>query len=297
MTDNLRGALYMTAAMLFFLINDSFMKSLSDELPLMQALMLRGAGTILVLLVMAAVRGGLRFDLPRRDWGLVLLRMLGEIGGAYFFISALFHMPLGNAQAILQALPLAVTLAAALFLGEPVGWRRLTAIGIGFVGVMLIVRPGTEGFNVYSLYALMSVLAVVLRDLATRKMSPEVPAMTVALATAAGVCLFGTLGTLTEGWVPVSPKAGLQLSAAVIFVFLGYMFSIMTMRTGEIAFVSPFRYTSLVFALFVGFVVFDEWPRPLTLLGAAIVVGTGLFSFWREQRLARAEAARAGATG
>jgi drug/metabolite transporter (DMT)-like permease len=231
--------------------------------------------------------GALRFDLPPRDWGLVALRTVAEIGAAYTFITALFNMPLANATAIIQTIPLSVTLAGALFLREPLGWRRLTAIVVGFAGVLLIVRPGTEGFTVYSIYALVSVLFVTLRDLATRRLSHAVPSLTVALTAAAGVALFGALGTAGSDWVPVTPRAGLLLAGATAFVIGGYLCSVMVMRVGDLGVVAPFRYTSLLFALVLGLVVFGDWPSSITLLGAAIIAGSGIYTLLRERHLKR----------
>jgi S-adenosylmethionine uptake transporter len=221
---------------------------------------------------------------------------VGEIGAAFFFITALFHLPLANTTAIIQTIPLAVTLAGALFLREPLGWRRLTAILVGFAGVLLIVRPGTDGFNAYSVYALVSVLFVVLRDLATRRLSADVPSFTVAISAAAGVGLFGGLGAAaTADWVTVSPRAGLFLAGASVFIVGGYVFSVMVMRVGDLATVAPFRYTSLIFALLLGFLLFGEWPSGLTLLGAAIIAGSGIYTLLRERRLRRRSVAAPGA--
>lgn len=288
MSDNLRGALLMMAGMAAFTVNDTFLKALADELPLMQAIFLRGVATTAFLYGLARSMGALRFDLPRRDWGLVLLRTAGEVAAAWFFLTALFNMPLANVTAILQSLPLTITLAGAVFLGEPVGWRRFAAIGIGFAGVLLIVRPGPEGFNLYALYALISVACVTLRDLATRRLSPAAPSLTVAVVGSAGVTLFGAAGTLTGAWAPISATAAWQLSGATVFVILGYLCSILVMRAGDLGFVALFRYTGLVWALLLGLAVFGHWPQPLTLLGAAIVAATGIFTLWRERRLARA---------
>ncbi len=282
-SDNTRGALLMMAGMAAFTLNDTFMKTLSDELPLFQAIFLRGVATTLFLVALARGLGALEFDLVRRDWGIVLLRTLGEIGAAYFFITALFNMPLANVTAILQSLPLTITLAGALFLGEAVGWRRMTAIVIGFAGVLLIVRPGVEGFTLHSVYALASVACVTLRDLATRRLSPSVPSLTVAAVSAAGVMLFGAAGTAAQGWTAVSPLAAAQLAGASVFVILGYVCSVMVMRAGDLGFVAPFRYTSLLWALLLGFAVFGTWPDPLTLVGAAIVAATGIFTLYRER--------------
>jgi S-adenosylmethionine uptake transporter len=296
LSDNTRGVLLMMGSMACFTLNDACMKAVGEELPLFQALLIRGLVTTILLLALARTAGGLRFDIPRRDWGLIGLRTVGEIGAAFFFITALFHLPLANTTAIIQTIPLAVTLAGALFLREPLGWRRLTAILVGFAGVLLIVRPGTDGFNAYSVYALVSVLFVVLRDLATRRLSADVPSFTVAISAAAGVGLFGGLGAAaTADWVTVSPRAGLFLAGASVFIVGGYVFSVMVMRVGDLATVAPFRYTSLIFALLLGFLLFGEWPSGLTLLGAAIIAGSGIYTLLRERRLRRRSVAAPGA--
>ena len=287
-SDNLRGALLMVGAMCAFTVNDAFMKAVAVNVPLFQAILLRGIGAIVCLTIMARLLGQLRFDLPRRDWGLILLRTGGEIGGTYFFLTALVNMPLANVSAILQALPLAVSLAAALFLGEALGWRRLTAIVIGFAGVLLIIQPGGDAFNSYSLYALASVACITLRDLAVRRMSRAVPSVLVALVAAVGVTCMGAVGSALTPWVAFSATSALQLAAATGCLIFGYIASVGAMRFGDIAYVAPFRYTSLLVALVLGVAVFGEWPNALALTGAGIVVATGLFTLYREAALGRA---------
>ncbi|MCC5971239.1 MAG: DMT family transporter [Pararhodobacter sp.] len=290
LTDNARGALMMMGAMAAFVINDALMKLVAVEMPLFQALFLRGLITTVVFFVIARRLGALRHALDRRDRALITLRVLAEAGSAYFFLTALFNMPLANVTAILQALPLTITLAGALFLREPVGWRRLLAILVGFVGVLLIVRPDADGFDHYAIMALMAVACVTLRDLVTRRMSRTVPSMTVALATAGGVTLFAFVGALSEGWV--MPSAGVRwaLSGAGLLIVAGYLLSITAMRVGELGVVSPFRYTGLVWALVLGWLIFGDWPDGVTLAGAALIVATGLFSLYREHRVRRAQA-------
>ncbi len=290
LSDNSRGAALMMASMAAFTLNDTFMKAASDELPLFQALTLRGLATSVLLLLVARAMGGLRLRVPRREWRLIAFRTLAEIAAAYFFISALFNMPIANATAILQALPLTVTLAGALFLGEAVGWRRLSAIFAGFLGVMLIVRPGSDGFTIFSVYALIAVVLVTFRDLVTRRLDKAVPSMTVALCAAAGVTLFGAVGSLGGTWAPLSPLAAGQLSAAAVMIIGGYLFGVMAMRVGEIAVVSPFRYTSLLWALVLGLFALGEWPDAISLLGGGIVVATGIYTFYRERQASRAAA-------
>ncbi len=285
MSDNMRGAAFMAAAMMTFTINDSFTKTLSDVMPLWQLLFLRGLGVTLCLIGLARFMGQLRFDLTRRDWVIMWVRSAAEIGGAFFFITALFHMPLANVSAILQVLPLSVSLAGAVFLKEALGWRRLLAILVGFGGVMLIVRPGGADFTVYSLYALGAVACVTLRDLVVRRLSSDVPSLMVSVVAAVGVTLVSGLASVAVEWQPVSlPEAG-RLMGATVFVIFGYIFSVAAMRVGEIGFVAPFRYTGLLTALVLGVLVFGEFPSGLTLLGAGIVVATGIFTLLRERRL------------
>ena len=279
--DNLRGALLMCGAMAAFTVNDTFMKALGAHLPLFQAVFLRGTLVTLALLAVASWRGTLRLGLPRRDWNLLAVRTLAEIGAAYTFITAIFHMPLANATAILQALPLTVTMAGALFLGERVGWRRWTAIGVGFGGMLLVVKPGAEGFDAWSLYVVAAVGFVTLRDIATRRISAAVPSGMVAVVGAAGVTVWGGVMMLAEGAVPVPPAAWALVAGAAGAVMLAYTCSVGTMRVGDVSFVAPFRYSSLLFALVLGFAVFGEFPGPYTLAGAAILMATGVYTLLR----------------
>ncbi|MGR3514879.1 MAG: DMT family transporter [Paracoccaceae bacterium] len=283
-SENLRGAALMTAAMTAFTLNDMFVKLLGDHLPFFQFLLLRTIGATVFMFWLAARAGAIRWPEKKQDRWLIAVRSLAEMAAAYFFLTALIHMPIANVTAILQALPLTVALGAALFLGEEVGWRRFAAIGIGFLGVFLIVRPGAEGFSIYAIYALLAVAAVTIRDLAARKLSPEVPSLTVALAAVTTILVFSGVGALGTEWVALRPADWLWLSGSIITIIGGYLFSVSAMRSGEIGFVAPFRYTSLLVALVIGLLVFHEWPDHITMIGAAIVVATGLFTLWRERQ-------------
>lgn len=276
-----------------FTFNDACMKAVSSEVPFFQALFMRGVLTTSLLWFMAYLTGAFRtFSINGKDAKFIALRTLGEVGGTYFFISALYHMPLANVTAVLQALPLTVTLAGAVFLGDRIGWRRMVAILIGFIGVLLIIRPGPDGFDQYSLYACAAVLCVTFRDLAVRRIGRQVPAILVACIAATAVTLFAATGAVTTEWVSVAPRTLGVLALAAVFIMGGYLFSVLTMREGDIAFVAPFRYTGMLWALLVGYAVFGDWPANLTLLGAAIVVGMGLFSFWRERQLEKRQVNR-----
>jgi S-adenosylmethionine uptake transporter len=286
-SDNLTGALLMMGSMAAFTFNDAMVKGLSGQVPLFQVMFLRGVLTTVLVAGIAWWMGALARRLPREDLWPVFWRMVGEIGSAFFFLSALFNMPLANISAIMQALPLTITLAAAVFFRDPVGWKRMAAILAGFVGVMLIVRPGTEGFNIYSVYGLAAVAFVTLRDLATRKLSRDVPSMLVTLITSCAIMIFFGLASLTDTWVPMDVRATALITGAAVMVIGGYLCSIMVMRVGEISFIAPFRYTSLLWALILGWVVFGDWPQTITLVGASIVVASGLFTLYREAQVSR----------
>ena len=283
MTDNQRGAALMIASMTAFTLNDACMKALGAELPLFQAIFLRGVLASVALYGLVRFYGRLSLPVGAKDRWLVALRTACEVGAAFFFISALFNMPIANVTAILQALPLTVTLAGAVFLREPVGWRRWLAILVGFAGVVLIVRPGTDGFTLYSVYALLAVVCVTVRDLAARRMSAGVPSTTAAFFAALGVAVLGAIGSIGSEWVAVSAGSVGLLVLATGFLVVAILTSVMTMRVGDLAVVTPFRYTSLLVALILGLVVFGEWPDALTLIGAGVIIAMGLFTIWREQ--------------
>ena len=280
---NFHGALLMTGSMAAFTVNDAFMKLLSVDLPFFQLLFLRSAGVVILMAMLAFRARAMHFEMAKGDRMLIALRSLSEVGAAWFFISALFHLPIANVTAIVQALPLTVTLGAALVLGEPVGWRRFAAIGVGFIGVWLIVRPGTEGFDIYSLYAVAAVACVTVRDLCARRISIGVPSLAIALITGCAVLIFSGAGAAVVEWQPITLAHWGLMALAVILILGGYLFSVSAMRSGEVGFVAQFRYTSLLVALILGFTIFDDWPDKLTLLGAAIVVASGLFTLWRER--------------
>lgn len=283
-SDNLRGAALMTTSMTAFTLNDMFVKLLGDHLPFFQFLLLRTIGATFFMLWLAARAGAIRWPEKKQDRWLIAVRSLAEMAAAFFFLTALIHMPIANVTAILQALPLTVALGAALFLGEEVGWRRFAAIGVGFIGVFLIVRPGPDGFSIYAFYGLLAVIAVTIRDLAARRLSPEVPSLTVALFSVLTILAFSSVGAVGTEWVPLRPIDWVWLAGSAITIIGGYLFSVSAMRSGEIGFVAPFRYTSLLVALVVGLLVFNEWPDHITMIGAAIVVATGLFTLWRERQ-------------
>ncbi len=288
LSANVRGAALMVASMAGFAINDALVKTLADTLPVYQVMFLRGLFASAFLILLAWQAGALWPTVAPADRKRIIWRTLSEIGATSCFLSAVFNMPLANATAILQTLPLAVTLGAAIFLREQVGWRRYSAILVGFAGVLIIFRPGTEGFNAYSVSALVAVAFIVVRDLTTRGLSTGVPSLFVALVSAIAITVAGGLASLTFEWRPVGTNDLIRPGCAAVFLIGGYLFAVMTMRVGEISFVSPFRYTVLLWAMLLGYFVFGEEPDAWMLTGSTIVVAMGIYTFYRERKVASA---------
>lgn len=283
------GALVMMASMACFTLNDTLIKLTDGEIPLAQLLVMRGGMTLALILTFGRFLGAVHFNMSQRDWMWIALRSASELATTYFFLNALLNMPLPNVTAILQVVPLCVTLASAVVFREQVGWRRMAAVGVGFIGVLLIVRPGTDGFTVWSVYALMAMLFVTIRDLITRQLSPDVPSMSVTLVTALTITTAALLALVGGGAPLVAVDAGqvALLAGSAVFIMGGYYFSILVMRIADASATAPFRYTGLIWALIIGWFVFGDWPASLTLIGAAIVVGTGLFTLYRERIISR----------
>lgn len=287
----MRGAALMMGSMAAFVTNDTLIKLASQEMSLFQAILVRGIFATLLIAVVAWRQKALLVRLPPNDRRLVVLRTTGEVGATVCFLTALINMPLANATAILQSVPLALTLAAAIFLKEPVGWRRYAAIIIGFGGVMMIVRPGAADFNSYSLLALAAVGFIVLRELTTYRLSPGIPSLHVAFVASAAILVLGAGGSTLGPWTPMTAYGVIVLAGAGLCLFAGYVLAVMTMRVGEIGFVTPFRYSILIWAIILGMVVFGDIPDVWTVLGITIVVMTGLFTIYRERKLSRQAAA------
>lgn len=286
-SDNLRGALCMMVAMAAFTLNDAAMKAVTETVPLFQAIAMRGIVTSGMLIFLGYKLGGFGHGISLHDKWLVGIRSVAEIGATLLFLLALMHMPLANLSAIMQCLPLAVTLGAAFVFRDRIGWRRMSAIALGLCGVLIILRPGAAGFDEWSAMGLGSVACVVVRDLATRRLSREIPSVLVALTSALAVLAMGFVGMAVSGAKPVNLHDVIVVMAASTALIAGYMFGVMAMRVGEVGFIAPFRYTSLIWAIGLGWLIFGTFPDWLTLLGAAIVIATGIFTLYRERKMAQ----------
>ncbi len=285
--DNLRGAALMTIAMAFFASEDVLVKLVTQRVPLGEVLIMLGLlGSFVFGLL--AIRSGHSPVSKLFLHPVILIRNAGELIGTTCFVIGLMVLPLGLLSALLQANPLFVNLGAILFLGMSVGWRRWMAIGIGLVGVLVILRPGMESFRLEALLGLGAAIGLAVRDVATRSLPTGVhPFQTSSwgffMAVPAGIVmsLFGAPIIL-----PDLADTGLIVAATGLGM-VGYYMLTRAMQTGDVPAVTPFRYTRLVFAILFAFFVFSEVPDLATVLGAALIVGAGLYTILREARLHR----------
>lgn len=287
--DNLTGALLMIAAMAFFATEDVFIKFATQTLPVGEVLAFVGLIGAAAFSLIAARQGqsvlSKRFFHP-----MVMVRNAGEMAGTLCFVLGITVVSLGLVTALFQATPLFVNLGAILFLGATVGWRRWIAIVVGFVGVMVILRPGFEGFEAGALFGLGAALGLAVRDLATRQLPRDIPTTVISAWGFLSVFPAG-VALMIFGAPPVMPtltETGMMLAATALGM-VGYFALVRAMQAGEIAVVTPFRYTRLIFALLLALVVFGERPDEMTLLGAALIIGAGLFVLIRERHQLRSK--------
>ncbi len=273
----------MCLGMAGFVTNDMLVKLVSDSLPTGQIIFIRGCMITVLVVAIAAVTGALgrlrELINPAVGW-----RTFGEVCSTLLYLTALFHMPIADATAIVQALPVVFTLVAVMFLGERVGWRRWLAVIAGFAGILLIVRPGEGGVDPYALFAVGALVFLVIRDAATRHLPVGVPSIAVTLVTAVFVTLSGGMLGVAETWVVPDQRNLLMLVVAAIVLTAGYYFIIEGVRHGEVAAVAPFRYTNLLWAVFYGVLIWGEIPDVFAVTGIVLIVGSGLVVVIRERR-------------
>ena len=292
--NNLIGALWMTIAMALYASVDSFVKLAGATLPLGQILVAVGL-TGLAVFALAALARGLA-PLPGAVFrGAALLRALFDAAASSTIIASLGHVDLSLFTAIIQANPLLVVLGAALFLGESVGWRRYIAIGTGLIGVLIVLRPSGDQFTPAALLVVLGVLFQAARDVTTRVVPRDIHSLQISAAAFAALAAVGAGILASQGDPPLWPEgpALLYLLGACGLSIPAVYAMIAAMRVGDVGFVAPFRYTRIVFGLALGVLVFRETLDAGMILGATIIVGSGLYAFWRETRLARRRPAAA----
>ena len=266
-----------------FVLNDALTKLASQSLNMGEVMAVRGLFAASMLWLLVWRMGGMQLSQALRS-PLVGVRTVTDAAATVTYLLALQQMPLNNVVAIFQTLPLVITLSAAMFLGETVGWRRISAMVAGFTGVLLIIRPGFAGFNAFALLVLASVAFCAVRDTATRYIPAEISTIQVSAITATailltGLALTGPLG----GWQPVNGRLLLILFGAAVMVILAYQTIIPAMRIADISFVAQFRYLALIWSGLFACLIFDEVPDLVTLAGAALIALSGIYTLNRER--------------
>lgn len=296
-SENFRGAILMLVSMVFFAVEDMFIKLLSQGLHFSQVLAIVGGLGFLTFWALLRIEGH-RFLTADLKQPLLLLRTLGEAIGSVGVVVGLALTELASTSAIIQALPLAVVLGAALFLGEPVGWRRWTAIAVGFLGVLLIVRPGLAGFQPVSVVVLIGVLGLAMRDIATRQIPQHIPSNQVAAMAFLSLIVMALLlaAIMRQPFLMLDGTQVLLSLGCMVVGVAGYATLVTATRVAEASALAPYRYARLIFALAIAYAVFGERPDAMTLIGAAVVVVSGCYTMWRETQLRRRALRAAGFT-
>jgi drug/metabolite transporter (DMT)-like permease len=278
--------LAMCAAMAVFIVNDACVKVAAADWPPAQIMVVRGIFAVAIMAAVCALAGDLR-----RWRGLlkpiVASRCLLEGFVAFTYISALAILPLAEVTAILLISPLLITAAGALFLGETVRWRRWLAVGAGFAGMLLVVRPTGEGFGWAGSIAVISTIGVALRDILTRRIPADVPTNVIAFGTTISTLAVGAVLSPAAPWQPLSAMPFFMVIAAAVLVAAGNLAIVAAFRNVDVSVVSPFRYTIIVWAILIGIVVFQERPTLASWVGIILIVGSGLFTLYREAVVAK----------
>ena len=286
--ENLTGIILMMFSMFGFAIGDAFLKLATETVPIGEAMALMGIGSSLIFYFVIRFSGGPLFNKSLFEFPMILRNFGDALGTVGIFIS-LALIPLTTVAAIMQALPLFVIIAAVVFLKEKVGFRRWMAVLFGLVGMILIVRPGSESFNFYTLFAVMGVLGMTLRDIGSR-LAPQIIKSEFMAFYASLMCIpIGLVIMFIEG--SVKTLTFVEFFYLIMLVITGtFSYHTMTVavRLGEISAIAPIRYTRLFFAMGFGALVFNEIPDNYTLLGAGIIVISGLYAFLREVRMSKA---------
>jgi drug/metabolite transporter (DMT)-like permease len=279
--DNGRGIFALTTSMAAYAVSDVATKLVAQTHPFGQTLAIRGAFTVVVVGIVLLLAGSWR-HVPRALNKFVLLRALLDALSSALYIAALINMPIANAAALNMTHPLILVALSVVFLAEVVGWRRWSAVVVGFFGVLFIVKPTPEAFNIFALVGLGAPFFGAIREMVTRRLDPALPSMAITFVSVIALTLLACAVGTVEDWRPVTSREIGYLSFAACFFSLATYFVVFAFRTAEISAVAPFRYTFLIWAGLAGYISFDEVPDRWAIAGALLIVGSGLYTLHRE---------------
>lgn len=272
---NRRGVIAMAGAMALYVLNDAFVKLVAATHPVGQILAVRGVfATALVLAIAFAAGAFVAWRAALRP--IVGVRAALEIVAAATSVAALALLPIANVTAIMLAAPLIITVAVMMLRMEAVRPRRIALAAVGFGGVLLVLRPEARGLEIGGAFAILLALALAGRDLVTRRMPKEIPTGLIAVVTTAAAALAGLAMSSLEGWQSLSARETSFLAAAALFSGLGNYLLIIACRDVDLSVVAPFRYTILLWALIVGFLVWADVPDLPAFAGMALIAAAGV---------------------
>ena len=275
----------MIISMACFAVGDMSVKLASEELPSGEVMIFLGLGCAIVFAIMLKRSGESPWNRAFFERS-VMLRNTGEIIGAYGMFMALLHSPLSTVTAITQTSPLLLTIAAAVVFKEKVGKHRVGAVIIGFIGALIVIRPGMAGFDQYSLLACIAVLGLSMRDIGSRLTRRSISSLLLSFYSGLTLLALGCFLLLLSGGAQVPSLAtSFILVCMVASVSLGLLMVTQSIRIGEISVISPFRYVRLFFAALLGVFILGETIDGYTIIGSLITILAGIYIWVRENRI------------
>jgi len=276
----------MILCMFFFAINDALIKHVlliyKDITILGEVIFIRGVISTLILGLYLFFKKKLILDVmiskPLHGRGAV------ESIAAVFFFLGLMYLPFGELYSLLNLAPILITASGAFILGEKVGWRRWTAVILGFVGVLIVVNPNDLKFGFAFLYPLISAVFITQRDTITRKYLKNFDSLQVVFITSLSVTIFFSFGMILN-YQPINLEIFIYIFLSAIFVTMGYYFSVLTIKTANISTTSPFRYTIIIFGIVLGYFIFKETPSINMIIGSLLIIGSGIFIIFRQKKI------------
>lgn len=283
--SSLRGIACMLVAGIFLTVNDSIMKWLAPHYPVGEILFVQATLIALLLAAWMRLRGEHPLEIVR--WRDHCYRGLMYATGSFAFVYALRHLPLAEVIAIAFAGPLFMTLFGRIFLHEHVGIHRLGAVTIGFIGILIVIRPGTEAMHWAAVLPLIVALSDAFRDLITRTLTREESSLRIIFTTAVILALAGG-STSVGGWYAVREQDFLWFGLGATSFVVAHFFMVEAFRHAQMVVVAPFRYFLIVWATISGFLFWGEVPDTAVFAGVAVVITAGVYIGWREARVGRA---------
>jgi len=290
-TSDLTGIAAMLAATASFVVNDSFVKLVTEDLPSFEVVFVRGFAAGLACAVLLVLRGEWRAISGALD-GRALLRAAAETLSTLCYIVALARMPIADVIAIVQTAPLILILGAALLMRERIGPARVALVLVGFAGALLVAQPGTTGFSPAALLAFAAALLIAARDLIGRNVPARIPVTVAVFATM--LMVMATAGALSLGvetWIPPTGGHLAFLGAAGLFVTLGQAGLMLAYRLGRTTLIAPFFYSLALWGVVSGLIVWRALPNPLALAGIAVITISGIAIVLLDKRQGRSAVA------